>query len=713
MTGHGEDARPGSISTKSFHVADWVVHPTLNRITDGERTIQVEPRVMHVLTCLASRPGEVFSRDRLLDIVWADTVVCEDALTRTISELRRIFSDDPREPKVIETIRKGGYRLIAPVKIEVARSEEPIPTDEIPSPETFRPPAARSLRRKIAVPVLFLMAVGVGAVLWNLPRSTMLPLSVTLRGSPFTTYPGNERFPALSPDGTQVAFSWDGGTETGDDIYVKQSNTESALRLTDQPGNERHPTWSPDGSTIAYIHDCDESGIYSVPAIGGVPRRLVELERIGSGLDWSPDGRRLAFSTNEESRAPQKVMLLSLETLEVQAASSPPPAYRGDFTPVFSPDGSSIAFVRADDALMHDVYVVPTLGGEAKRLTHGQGQVIGLDWTPDGEHLIFSGAPTGNFGLWRLTLRDQLITWLPTQSDFALRPSIGANGNRLVFEEVTFQTDVYQLQLDEEEVVPQPLIRSTRGDFGANYSPDGTQLAFLSTRTGYREIWVCDAAGQKPRQLTDLHGPWVLQPCWSPDGGRIAFSVMMGGHFRLHTIDLEGGLPQRVADTEYHQIASAWSRDGEWIYFETGTDEGWQIRRAALAGGTIEDVGPPGCTLLGELPDEDAILYAKIGIDGIWRRAPSADGEEELMIECLSKAWRGFALTDEGFFYTRLIEAGGVLSFYDFATGMSDSLYLFPENDGQRLAVDPAGHSVVYAHTDRVERDLILVNNFR
>ncbi len=70
---------------------------------------------MQVLVCLAARPNEVLSRQTLFDVVWADSVVCEEALTRTISELRRVFRDDTKTPRVIETIRKGGYRLIAPV----------------------------------------------------------------------------------------------------------------------------------------------------------------------------------------------------------------------------------------------------------------------------------------------------------------------------------------------------------------------------------------------------------------------------------------------------------------------------------------------------------------------------------------------------------------------------------------------------------------------
>src|SRR5215467_8858472 len=72
--------------------------------------------MMQVLVCLANRPGDVHSKEELIRTVWKDTFVTDEVLTRVISELRRVFSDDAKQPHIIETVAKGGYRLIAPVK---------------------------------------------------------------------------------------------------------------------------------------------------------------------------------------------------------------------------------------------------------------------------------------------------------------------------------------------------------------------------------------------------------------------------------------------------------------------------------------------------------------------------------------------------------------------------------------------------------------------
>jgi DNA-binding winged helix-turn-helix (wHTH) protein/TolB-like protein len=100
----------------TFRIADWLVCPRLNRVEGNGRAVRLEPKVMQVLVCLAERPGEVFSKEELLRTVWADTFVSDEVLTRAISELRRVFEDDAKAPHVIETVQRGGYRLIAPVR---------------------------------------------------------------------------------------------------------------------------------------------------------------------------------------------------------------------------------------------------------------------------------------------------------------------------------------------------------------------------------------------------------------------------------------------------------------------------------------------------------------------------------------------------------------------------------------------------------------------
>jgi Tol biopolymer transport system component/DNA-binding winged helix-turn-helix (wHTH) protein len=712
-----DDVVVNTAAMAPFRIGDWQVKPSLNRILWNDEQIQVEPRVMHVLACLASRPGQVLSRSALLKAVWGDAVVCEEALTRTISELRRIFRDDPRSPRVIETIRKGGYRLIAPVIHPITAESPSTRTSTAPSPTPRDTVDVRGImrsRRAAGIGILLILASIAWAIVLHLLGPQAPPASIALQGIPFTSYPGNEYTPAFSPDGMQVAFAWDGGEGRARDIFLKQRNTASPLRLTDDPADEVYPTWSPDGSTIAFLRfNGNGTGIYSVPAIGGLARRLTSVASPVHGLDWSPDGKWLIYAARAGEDRPYQIMRLSLETLVATACTSPSADFAGDLIPEYSPDGRSIAFVRSNAALMHDLYVMPAAGGQVRRLTRCQRRMAGLDWTPDAAQIIFSAAPTGNFDLWRLTVSDGSVTRLPTRSASALTPTIAPQGNSLIYVDHSFDYNIWHVKVGEDhELEPAVLISSTRVDHGARYSPDGRRLAFISTRSGSHEIWASARDGSSPRQLTTFGGTYLMNPRWSPAGDRLAFSAAPGDYASVFVMDVESCRPERLTDGDHHEILAAWSRDGEWLYTETHRGEGWQIWKMLPDGTGCQPVLTDGRHLLFESSDGH-LYYLKTTAAGLWK-IPVAGGDEVCVLdqECLAE-WCAMAVADRGIYSIRRTADAAALFFHDFATSQTDSLGQLPGYVGRELSLSPDGTVMLFDRAERIARDLILVENFR
>src|SRR5215468_569182 len=126
-----ETLRPAGWRTApmdDLRIGSWVVARSLNSISAGGRTVRLEPKIMEVLLCLAQHPGETLSKERLFQAVWPNIIVTEDVLKRCIAELRRAFDDDARNPHIIETIAKRGYRLLAPVS---ALATAPVPQEEV------------------------------------------------------------------------------------------------------------------------------------------------------------------------------------------------------------------------------------------------------------------------------------------------------------------------------------------------------------------------------------------------------------------------------------------------------------------------------------------------------------------------------------------------------------------------------------------------------
>lgn len=101
--------------TREFQVGEWLVEPDLNCIVRGNKRIPIEPQVIEVLAYLANYPGEVLSKEQIIQAVWPETFVSDEVLRYSISELRKAFKDDAKNPRIIETIARRGYRLIAPV----------------------------------------------------------------------------------------------------------------------------------------------------------------------------------------------------------------------------------------------------------------------------------------------------------------------------------------------------------------------------------------------------------------------------------------------------------------------------------------------------------------------------------------------------------------------------------------------------------------------
>src|SRR5271155_4593935 len=98
-----------------FHIGAWLIQPQLHTIARDGHVSHVEPKAMQVLLYLAEHADQVVPKERLISVVWADTFVTDDVLTRCISELRKAFDEDAKNPQIIETIPRSGYRLLAAV----------------------------------------------------------------------------------------------------------------------------------------------------------------------------------------------------------------------------------------------------------------------------------------------------------------------------------------------------------------------------------------------------------------------------------------------------------------------------------------------------------------------------------------------------------------------------------------------------------------------
>jgi Tol biopolymer transport system component/DNA-binding winged helix-turn-helix (wHTH) protein len=699
--------------------------------------IKLQDRPFQILAILLEQPGQTITREQLQSRLWpADTFVdFEHGLNTAINKLRQALSDDPDNPRFVETLPKRGYRFIAPVSkangvaSTVAQNAATSPDAPIGTVTASRVTArGRSafLRRRLfsaIVGILVLAVISVGTRYFLRPKS--VPAWSEIRIAPLNGLP-HESDAAFSPDGAQVAFVWSGGTQDRAHIYVSQIGAESPRRLSNSSWAELAPVWSPDGKHIAFMRFAiDESldGIYIASAVGGSERKVYSLspKSTTTDLDWSPDGKDLAFGERASTGEARRIYLLSLDTLEKHAITSPLEGILGDSDPVFSPDGQKVAFLR-DRLDTQEIFVVPVQGGTPRQVTFDSRLIQGVSWNADGSALIYSSNRGGLPSLWRIPVSGGTPEPLPFGSGGrAIRPVVARQGNRMAYTNMMYSSAIWRAELPVAGSKPAPaakFIVSTELEEGPAYSPDGRHIAFQSTRTGNYEIWRCDADGSNLVQLTHFKGPLTGTPRWSPDSRELVFDSRPGGHSEIFVIKAEGGEPRQLTSGESENGVADWSADGQWIYFGSSRGGTWEIWKLSAQGGTPVQITHQGGFAPEASRDAKFIYYAKgRELPGVWR-VPVDGGEETKILDGPpATGWGYFFVTGNGIYYGDESSHKNVgLSFYDFKTRRSSvvlSLDPFGSGGAPGLSISPDGRYALYTALAPITVNIMLVENFR
>ena len=537
-----------------FRLSRTDVRPAELEITGPAGVRPLEPRVMKVLVALHRGLGAAVSRDSLGEQAWGGRIVSEDALTRCIVQLRKALSSDAGI--VLETIPTVGYRL---------QCGQPAHAPDLP-PATMPAPTPRrrwSFGALDILAIVLALAAAVWLWLWfDRPRA-----SIVSDFRPLTSERSFKTYPALSPDGRQVAYAFAALPFGQRDILLRGVAGGEPVAFTSGPDDDFAPAWSPDGTRIAFIRWTPEGRCLVMVGLAprGGEQRLADCRASGAHPSWTDD-RTLVFADAPPGSDQSRLFIVDVEAGTVRPLTEPPAETLGDSEPQASPDGRFVAFRRSllygsDEIVLRDMR-----SGRERSLAGDGWKASGYAWSADSRYLFYSSNRGGAFGLWRADARDRRAEPERVSLGLGVTSFMRMSADRVeqvVVELSRPRTGLVSLGPGGEV---RHRVLTDSNDWDAVEGPDGA-FVHISDRAGSPDLWVSEPGGRTVHLTTRL-GSYAFSPAWAPDGQSVAFVGVEGRRADIFTIARDGSRLQRLTDDGHDKRSPVVGRDGMIRYAE-------------------------------------------------------------------------------------------------------------------------------------------------
>jgi len=513
-----------------FLINDHLVDPSRNQIILSKKTIDVPPKAISVLTLLAKNAGRVVSHDELMEKVWPNAVVGPNTLQRSITQLRKALGDDSKQQNFIKTHAKQGYSLTGAVKWQ---------------PESMIQPSIISTNYWTKSYWLLVPIILIFFTLW--PASEEVKLNLT-NVRPITATDRNEINARYSPDGQFLVFKRNSHSCLSH-LWAKNLISSEEFQLTKSPGVYGSVDWSEDGNQLAFTSQniCNKAQ--------NIADKCWQLKTLDFSLSLrNPIEPVSRFDCNKNRVAVARWVEKGDIALIVSGNSSGNQLQShdlktGEHTVIYAPINKKI-YSYDYDSKQKVFAVISTTDDNQHRIEKVDltGRVISTALIQLGnKHSVYEYYnvyfhPSGNFlitytelGLFLLDFEGRITRPNYDVLSQLIYPNFHPKENKLVATHLSFDSDIALLKpsTSEGELI-NVIARSNAADVNAQFQPGGNAIAFVSNRTGSRQLWLLN--NNKVTQIS--HQEMGLQSkefFWSPTGNEIA--IIEGDQVVVYGLD--------------------------------------------------------------------------------------------------------------------------------------------------------------------------------
>lgn len=625
--------------SKTYQLKQWTICSESNQIRSADSTVSIEPQAMSVLVVLLENRGKVVSRDQLITTAWKGAIVGDSSVNRTIAQLRKALGDDAKNPRLIETIPKRGYRLLENSEAQVSNRS---------SAHTKSVFAIKNLPKNAR-----LHWFGVGSALLILIFLFTLAeeeaISTLSEIKKLTSEKGVEYDASFSRDGLFMVYRSKSASNKLERTFVKSIDSGLTWRLSHQAGSKIiSPVFSPDSLSVTFILLREESCTINELTLDSIRNNLFIPKQLAScdaklppaRIRWGHSGNDLLLAQKAAIEAPIQIVRYDMKTMAKTPLTFPPSASWGDLNFEVDPISGDIVFIRLSP-YQQQLFILEKQAKKLSELSIEKWGIKSVSWV--GKDQLLLSWPDRVIQQDVKTKKRQVIL-----NDSNIEQVLIANNqNRYAVVKKQKHADLFAFDLRLRK--PIILVDSDGLDKAPIHLDGRDKIAFVSDRSGMQQIWLADKDGSNQRPISQFKQMGnFMSLAWSPKTqGLIAWEA---NKHQIWSINIDTGEIEIIYESKQPIMFPTFSTSENRISFGSRQSGDWEIWSIDIKGNDLNRLTYSG-GYFGKLDDlRQQLFFTKYHDKGVWKKQLLLNTTQLVINQEVREDYSWWQLVDDAIF---------------------------------------------------------------